>query len=167
MPFADTTQPKFVKSRTVATEFNTFSDNGLVVLPKSNNVSVVLVVSVIGVTFTVVVFKLEPTPLICVGLPSADVIFNAEVGASLFTFASVAFSVFKFTTGDDEPVVPLPSANVFVTFAFVNVTFSVVENVKFWLSCSIAMFLPAMYVTFPPAFTLAVFVVCVANLSTA
>ena len=29
------------------------------------------------------------------------------------------------------------------------------------------MFLPAMYVTFPPAFTLAVSVVCVANLSSA
>ena len=144
MPFADTTQPKFVKSRTVAAEFNTSSDNGLVVLPKSNNFSVVLAASVIGVTLTVEVFKLEPTPLICVGLPSADVIFNAEVGASLFTFAAVAFSVFKFTTGDDEPAVPLPSANVLVTFAFVNVTFCSVANVKFVPACLIAMFLPAV-----------------------
>ena len=146
MPFADTTQPKFVKSRTVATEFNTFSDNGLVVLPKSNNVSVVLVVSVIGVTLTVEVFKLEPTPLICVGLPSADVIFNADVGnvVALFTSAAVAFSVFKFTTGDDEPVVLLPNANVLVTFAFVNVTFCSVANVKFVPACLIAMFLPAV-----------------------
>ena len=144
MPFADTTQPKFVKSRTVAAEFNTSSDNGLVVLPKSNNFSVVLAASVIGVTLTVEVFKLEPTPLICVGLPSADVIFNAEVGASLFTSAAVAFSVFKFTTGDDEPAVLLPSANVLVTFAFVNVTFCSVANVKFVPACLIAMFLPAV-----------------------
>ena len=144
MPFADTTQPKFVKSRTVAAEFNTSSDNGLVVLPKSNNFSVVLAASVIGVTLTTEVFKLEPTPLICVGLPSADVIFNAEVGASLFTSAAVAFSVFKFTTGDDEPAVLLPSANVLVTFAFVNVTFCSVANVKFVPACLIAMFLPAV-----------------------
>ena len=64
-------------------------------------------------------------------------------------------------------VVPLPIVNVLLTCALLNTTFSVVENVKFWLSCSIAMFLPAIYVTFPPAFTLAVFVVCVANLSSA
>ena len=144
MPFADTTQPKFVKSRTVATEFNTFSDNGFSSLPKSNNLSVAPVPS--GFVATVVVFKLEPTPLICVGLPSADVIFNADVGnvVALFTSAAVAFSVFKFTTGDDEPVVLLPNANVLVTFAFVNVTFCSVANVKFEPFCEIAMFLPAV-----------------------
>ena len=145
LPFADTTQPKFVKSRTVATEFNTSSDNGLVVLPKSNNFSVVLVVSVIGVTFTVEVFKLDATPLICVGLPSADVIFNAAVGnvVALFTFAVVAFSVLIFTTGEDV-LDALPIASVLVTFALVNVTFCSVAKVKFEPSCLIAMFLPAV-----------------------
>ena len=80
-----------------------------------------------------------------------------------------AFAIFKPLSSDVIVValVPLPTVSVLFTFAFVNVTFSVVENVKFWLSCSIAMFLPAMYVTFPPAFTLAVVVVCVANLSSA
>ena len=79
--------------------------------------------------------------------------FKPAVVEVIFTFGLVA--------------VPLPIVNVLLTCALLNTTFSVVENVKFWLSCSIAIFLPAMYVTFPPAFTLAVVVVCVANLSSA
>ena len=140
MPDAETTQPKFVRSRAVTTEFNVLSGKFV----KFNNVSEPVEPVPFGAVVTVVVFKLEPTPLICVGLPSADVIFNAEVGAALFTSAAVAFSVFKFTTGDDEPAVLLPSANVLVTFAFVNVTFCSVANVKFVPACLIAMFLPAV-----------------------
>ena len=88
-------------------------------------------------------------------------------GAEVLPFAKTKPDVVEviFTFGLVD--VPSPIVNVLLTCALLNTTSCVVENVKFWLSCSIAMFLPAMYVTFPPAFTLAVLVVCVANLSSA
>ena len=55
-----------------------------------------------GVVSTDLVFSVEPTPVICVGLPSLDVIFNAEDGCAsdaLFVagFAASAFIVTGFT----------------------------------------------------------------------
>ena len=99
---------------------------------------------------------------------------SAVPGNVLFTLTIACLSPVEVATFKPSLVevklvafVPLPTVKVWLTVAFSNVTSFVVENVKFWLSCSIAMFLPAMYVTFPPAFTRAVLVVCSANLSTA
>ena len=52
-----------------------------------------------GVVVTTFVFNVEPTPVICVGLPSLDVTFNAEDGcASVALFvAGFAASVFIVT----------------------------------------------------------------------
>ncbi len=112
----------FCKSPTVAAAFT------LLAFAKSTNVAgCSLVVALLsGLMATVVVFKLDATPVICVGLPSALVMFNAVVGALVFELllAGVAFSALKFTALSGL----LPTVIV-VVFTLLNVTLSLVATV--------------------------------------
>ena len=96
---ADTTQPIFCKSPTVAAAF-LFTGASFVPSKSTKFVGVVLGVvpgSVpVGVVSTVFVFNVEPTPVICVGLPSFDVIFNAEDGCASVTLFVAGFAASAF-----------------------------------------------------------------------
>ena len=102
---ADTTQPIFCRSPTVAAAF---LFTGASAVPSKSTKFAGVVLGVVpgtvpcGVVSTDLVFSVEPTPVICVGLPSLDVIFNAEDGCAsdaLFVagFAASAFIVTGLT----------------------------------------------------------------------
>ena len=104
----ETTQPIFCKSPTVAAAFEfTFGEF------KSTKLT-------FGAVVTGALFNDEATPVICVGLPSAEVTFNAVVGCFPATLlvAGLAASVLN-STGD------LPSS-LLPTFTVLNSTSSFV-----------------------------------------
>ena len=117
----ETTQPIFCRSPTVAAAF---LFTGAASVP-TKSTSLGLSASTVGVPFVLVstgfTFRVEPTPVIWVGLPSEEETFNAVVGlfAGSLLEASVAFTVVKLTGF-------LPSLSS-PTFTEVNSTSSFIE----------------------------------------
>ena len=81
---------------------------------------------VIGLVATSFLFNVEPTPVICVGFPSEDLMSNAVAGSVALLLAGTATAVVMFTTG---VVWLLPTDNVWV-FTLLKLTSSAVAKLN-------------------------------------